>query len=709
MRQFLGSLLAATLLISGCSVQKSEKQGESNGAVTHARLLAANQDADNWLTVGRTYDEQRYSPLEQISDQNVGKLGLAWYSDLDTARGQEATPLVIDGVLYVSTAWSLVKAYDGATGKLLWTYDPKVPRETLVRACCDAVNRGLAAWGNLLYIGTLDGRLIAIERKTGTPMWSVDTTEKDKVYTITGAPRVIDGKVIIGNGGAEYIARGYISAYDATTGKRVWRFHTVPGDPSQPFEQPALAQAARTWTGEWWKYGGGGTVWDAIAYDPDLDLLYFGTANGGPWNASVRSPQGGDNLFTSSIVAVRSKTGEYVWHFQETPGDRWDFDSTQHIMLATLPVNGQLRRVVLHAPKNGFFYMLDAATGKFLSAKPFVRAINWTRDIDPVTGRPSPIPAAFYDKTGTPFISLPGAAGAHSWQPMSFSPKTGLVYIPVNEVSFPYAAAGPDWKPAELGYNTAMDAGKTAMPADIRQRGMARAGSTGALVAWDPVAQKTRWRVDYVGPWNGGSLSTAGNLVFEGTANGNFIAYSADKGQKLWWMPVQSGVMAAPMTYSINGVQYVAVMAGWGGVWDVATGVLADKSGPIRNISRLLVFKLGGTAQLPAAPPPPTRLPLDPPKLTGSPQQVEQGKALFARFCSVCHGDAAVSGALNPDLRYSATLENANTWRIIVIDGVLKEGGMVSWAPVMTSQEADNIRHYVTARAHEDAALAKQP
>lgn len=691
--------LGALALVTTCLIG-----AQGNPPVTIARLTNADADQGNWLSYGRTYDEQRFSPLTAINDGNVAQLGLAWSDDLDTNRGQEATPLEVDGTLYIATAWSKVRAYDAETGKLKWSYDPEVPREILAKACCDAVSRGVAIYDGKVYLATLDGRLIALNQTTGKPIWTIRTFPTTSNFTITGAPRVVKGKVLIGAGGAEYIARGFISAYDAQTGKMAWRFYTVPGNPAKPFEQPALKMAANTWGGHWWTYGGGGTVWDSISYDPKLNLVYFGTGNAEPWNGSIRAKEEGDTLFTSSIVAVNADTGKYVWHYQETPKDRWDFDSNQQIILANIKVAGADRRVVLHAPKNGFFYVLDAATGKFISGKPFT-AVTWAKGLDPVTGRPDYNPEAFYDKTKKPFVSVPGAAGAHSWQPMSYSAKTGLVYIPVNESGFPYAAADPKtWKPLAVGFQTGIDAGVISMPAIPAAREGAAKGTTGALVAWDPVAQKIAWTVHYVGPWNGGTLATAGNLVFQGTAGGSFNAYSADTGKSLWSTPVQTGVIAAPMTYSIKGEQYVAIMAGWGGVWDVATGVLADKSGLTRNISRLLVFKLGAKSVLPPAPAL-AQLPLDPPPVTGTPAQIAEGKSLYSPNCGNCHGDAAIAGGLNPDLRHSSTISSAATFRAVVLGGILKSTGMVSFAKDYSPKQAESIRHYLISRANEDKAL----
>lgn len=703
MRLKLLPLIAAMLPLAACNITSDEKGGTpvavASSGVTDAMIAQAPEG--EWLSYGRDYGEQRFSPLTQITDANADQLGLAWFHDLETARGQEATPLMHDGVLYISTAWSIVKAFDAKTGALKWSYDPEVPRETLVRACCDAVNRGVALYGDKLFVGTLDGRLVALDQKTGKVAWSKVVVPNQVDYTITGAPRVVKGKVLIGSGGAEYKARGYIAAYDVNTGNEVWKFHTVPGNPADGFENKALENAAKTWAGEWWKFGGGGTVWDSITYDPTTNLVLFGTGNAEPWNPAA-SGREGDSLYTSSIVAVNADTGEYAWHFQETPEDRWDFDSAQQITLADLNIGGQQRHVILHAPKNGHVYVLDAKTGQFISATPFVM-VNWATSIDPATGKATVNPAARYEKGSTPFVSLPGAVGAHSWQPQSFSPKTGLLYLPANNAGFPYAAA-KDWKASDIGFQTGIDGYATAMPADAKVRSATLAATTGALIAWDPVAKKAAWTVTLPSPSNGGVLSTAGNLVFQGTAGGDFVAYSADKGKQLWSFPAQSGIIAAPMTYAIGGEQYVAVMVGFGGVWDVATGVLAHKAKKQRNISRLVVFKLGGKAKLPDAPPM-VKMVLDPPPLTGTPQQVAAGGELYGRYCNVCHGDAAVAGGVNPDLRHSAALNAPEAIRSIVIDGALQHNGMVSFKSALKPEDADNIRHYLISRANEDKAL----
>jgi len=692
-------LLAAALLsLAACGKNGSPPATEG---VTDAMIAAAAEG--EWLSYGRDYAETRFATLKQINDGTVGQLGLAWFADLDTARGQESTPLMHDGVLYVTTAWSMVKAYDARTGALKWSYDPQVPREKLVDVCCDAVNRGVAIYGDKVYVGTLDGRLVALDAKTGKVVWDKLTIPEGSHMAITGAPRIVKGKVLIGSAGSEYFSRGYLAAFDAQTGDELWRFYTVPGDPSKPQEGKHLDAAVKTWSGDFWKLGGGGNVWDSITYDPVTDLVFFGTANAEPWNPAFRNTDGaGDSLYTASIVAVRPDTGEYVWHFQETPEDRWDFDSNQQITVVDLDIGGKKQRVLMHAPKNGFFYLLDARTGKFISGKPFVDGITWASGLDPVTGKPTVNPDAKYEVTGKPFLGSPGAVGAHSWTPMSYSPLTGLVYIPTNNTPQLYAP-DPDWKPGTTGFQLGIDATLGNVPADKAVRAATASAMTGALVAFDPVAGKVRWKVPYPMPTNGGTLATAGNLVFQGTADGEFRAYAADSGKQLWSFATQSGVLAAPMTYAIDGEQYVAVVVGWGGVWDVSAGsMVSSKITP--NISRVMVFKLGATGALPAPPPSAERV-LDPPPVSGTPQQIAQGTKLYTNSCSVCHGNAAVAGSLNPDLRHSTALGNPKLWQDIVHDGLLKQNGMVAWKDQFSPEQIEAIRLYVVKRANEDKAL----
>jgi alcohol dehydrogenase (cytochrome c)/quinohemoprotein ethanol dehydrogenase len=692
------------LMCGGCRRKDQGQPAASKPAdVNGSRIVAADREPGNWMTHGRTYSEQRFSPLKQINDRNVSQLRLAWSYDLDTHRGQEATPLVVDGVMYFTSAWSKVFALNARTGALLWSYDPKVPGEWGVNACCDVVNRGVAVWNGKVFVGTLDGRLIALDAATGTPVWKTLTVDRNSRYTITGAPRVAKGKVIVGNGGGEFGVRGYVSAYDAGTGKLVWRFYTVPGNPSKPFESPILAQAAKTWSGDWWKSGGGGTVWDAIVYDPELDLLYIGTGNGTPWSEKYRSPKGGDNLFTCSIVALRPDTGEYVWHYQEDFADDWDFDSDEQMILADVSIQGRPRKVLLQAPKNGFFYVIDRTNGTLISAKPFTY-INWATGVDMKTGRPLETALARYPG-GDPAPVVPGPLGAHSWQPMSYSPLTGLVYIPVNNVGFKYKSA-ENFEPKKLAPNYGIDVVAAGMPQDPNIKKAILDTVRGKLVAWDPLEQKQAWVVERPGPWNGGTLSTSGNLVFEGTAGGNFEAYRANTGEKLWSFAAQTGVMAGPVTYAIDGEQYVAVLAGWGGVFPLATGEVSFQSGRVRNISRMLVFKLGGTANLPALEPreePPLLPPLP---NRASAATVHKGEQLFQRYCAACHGDVAVSGGVLPDLRYSSALDG-DQWFSDVLEGMLKSEGMVSFAKELSHDDAASIRSYVIFRRNQTMAQKK--
>ena len=661
-----------------------------------ARLSRADRESGNWMLHGRTYDEQRFSPLKLVNDQDVGQLGLTWLYDLDTRRGQEATPIVVDGVMYFTTAWSKVFALNAATGAPLWSYDPKVIPEWAVNACCDVVNRGVAVWGGKVFFGTLDGRLIALDAATGRRVWEKLTIDRKFRYTITGAPRVVKGKVIIGNGGAEMGVRGYVSAYDTETGEMAWRFYTVPGDPAKPFENPILAKAAKTWTGQWWKYGGGGTVWDSIVYDSELGLLFIGVGNGGPWNPRIRSPRGGDNLFTCSIVALRPETGEYVWHYQENPDEAWDYDSDGQMILADLTIAGEARKVLLHAPKNGIFYVLDRATGALISAAPYTH-ITWASGVDMKTGRPVETALARYPGRN-PELIVPGPLGAHSWQPMSYSPITGLVYIPIQDAGFPYKSDA-DFHTKTLGFDVGIDFAAAGMPQDPAIKKAIMNSVRGRLVAWDPIRQKQAWDVDRPEAWNGGVVSTAGNLVFEGTAKGNFEAYRADTGARVWSYAIQTGAIAGPVTYMVNGEQYVAILAGWGGVFPLAAGEPALKSGRVRNVSRMLAFKLGGKAVLPALPEMEPEV-LHPPAAVADAATVHRGAQLYQRFCGNCHGDVAVSGGVLPDLRYSSTLTN-DQWFSVVLGGLLRENGMASFAKEISRRDAAAIRAYVIFRANE--------
>ena len=683
------------------------------------RIRNADQEPGNWLAHARTYDESRFSQLDQINVDNVADLGLAWYFDTGTNRGLEASPIVVDGVMYTTGAWSIVFAHNAVTGELLWTYDPEVPKAWGANACCDVVNRGVAVWKGRVYVGSLDGRLIAIDAATGKKDWEVNTIDRTKPYTITGAPRVLNDLVVIGNGGAEYGVRGYVTAYDTLSGAERWRFYTVPGDPSLPFEDSAMAVAAETWTGQWWEYGGGGTVWDSMAYDPEGNLLYIGVGNGSPWNQVIRSPGGGDNLFLSSIVALNADTGEYVWHYQTTPGDTWDYTATQHMILADLTIHGEQRKVLMQAPKNGFFYVLDRVTGEFISAEAYV-PVTWASRIDSETGRPVETPNARYQdpnplvemtpaeqvatlKAMTPAeieaaFAKPAPYGGHNWHPMSYSPATGLVYIPALDIPFGYGNE-PTFSFEEGRWNLAINTDLTIPPDDDGLvesiAGMVR----GHISAWDPISQKEVWRVQHAGSWNGGMLSTAGNLVFQGNSQGFMKAYRADDGQELWSAPTHTGVIAPPVTYSVNGRQYVAVVAGWGGAFALAAGRPAERLGQ-KPRGRILVYALGGDESLPV--PEPEKPPPEPPELPDdtTEEQLLLGASQYHMYCGVCHGAGVRSGGVVADLRHMLPGKYL-VFREIVADGLLKDQGMPGFGDVLDNDEIGAIQRYVIKEANK--------
>ena len=658
-------------------------------------LRAAN---NGWLSHGRTYSEQRHSPLNQINDKSVSGLGLAWSFDLGTSRGIEATPIIHDGIMYVTGTWNLVHALDARSGKLLWSFDPKIDKEQAAKGCCDVVNRGVAIWGDSVFTGTMDGRLISLDAKTGSVNWDVNTIDKSKPYTITGAPRIIDGKVMIGNGGAELGVRGYFSAYDAASGEMLWRFFTVPGNPADGFESDTMKMAAETWTGEYWTAGGGGTAWDSMAYDPELDLLYVGVGNGSPWNHGIRSPEGGDNLFLSSILAVRPDTGEYVWHYQTTPGETWDYTATQHMILAELQIDGKERKVIMQAPKNGFFYVLDRETGELLSAKNFV-PVTWASHIDMETGRPVESKFARY-YGAKPNLQLPGPLGAHNWHPMSYSPDTGLIYIPAQEAAWIYGEDG-NYKYAPGAWNTGTDFTLGMLPPQKGIFAALKSSLKGRLVAWDPVKQEQAWAFEHNGPWNGGLLSTSGNLVFQGTADAHFGAYNAKTGERLWRFFTQTGIVAAPVTYELDGEQYVAVASGWGGSYVLGFGGVMP-TGSVANVGRVLVFKLGASESLVPVPDQFKPTIVLPEPVEVSPEVFAKGLKAYANRCSLCHGDQAYSSGLTPNLRYSAFTKNAEAWKQVVLNGILASKGMPNFGSILDEETAEGIRAYVIHEALSD-------
>ncbi|MCB1684073.1 MAG: PQQ-dependent dehydrogenase, methanol/ethanol family [Pseudomonadales bacterium] len=678
-------------------------------AIDQNRLNGADSEPGSWLTHGRTYSETRESPLSQINPDNVSRLGLSWYFDTSTRRGLEASPLVIDGVLFTTGAWSTVFALNAKTGALIWSYDPRVPRAWGVNACCDVVNRGVAAWGDLIFVGALDGRLIALDRATGAVRWETLTIDPTRPYTITGAPRVVKGKVVIGNGGAEYGVRGYVSAYDAETGALDWRFHTVPGNPAEPFESDTMRMAAATWSGDlYWQVGGGGTVWDSMAYDPELDLLYIGVGNGAPWNRHIRSPGGGDNLFLSSIVALDPDTGDYVWHYQTTPGDTWDYTATQHMILADLPLHGQTRKVLMQAPKNGFFYVLDRSTGELLRANPFA-TVTWASHVDLETGRPVENPDLDYTRREK--WVLPGPLGAHNWQAMSVDVEAGVVYLPAQDNPLIYGMS-EQWQQTGLykrnpgGWNTGLEFGAIAQlfVDNLDDQPTPK----GYLKAFDPLTGEDKWVVEIPHYWNGGVLGTAGGLVFQGDALGYLTAYDKASGEVLWQFNTYTSMLAPPITFEIDGTQYLAILTGSGG-GDLFAGEAMDPvktaaSTTYGNQGRMLVFKLGGAAELPIPTAVDRTIPEQQP-VNASDEEIARGERLYNTYCTFCHGLIVRSGGSIPDLRRMSEGSH-EAFNQIVLEGLLARNGMASFADVMAVEDSESVHLYVRARAHEDREVA---
>lgn len=695
---YLSFFLAIFLLkLAACQSQyrpgSSEHVHEVLSAIDDEALRRSGEHPENWITHGRNYAEDRHSPLDQINRTTIDSLGLAWSLNLGTRRGVEATPLVVDGIMYLTGPWSLVYAIDARKGQLLWKFDPMVPGRYGEKACCDVVNRGLAMYKGKVYVGTIDGRLIAVDAVTGESKWEVLTVDTTKYYSITGAPRVVDGKVVIGNGGAEYGVRGYISAYAADSGDFLWRFYTVPGNPALGFESPAMEEAAKTWNGEWWKYGGGGTAWDAMAYDPELKLLYVGTGNGSPWVRKYRSPGGGDNLYLSSIVALNVEDGSLVWYYQTTPGETWDYTATQHLILADMEWQGKLRKILMQAPKNGFFYVLDRETGALLSADPYVY-VNWAKEVDLGTGRPVENDFSRYEKVNA--IIAPNYEGGHNWHPMAYNPGTGLVYIPALDNASVYGA-DPDWEAHESGFAvgngwnaaTGYDPGKE-LVRDTSIKGPVPAGK---LIAWDPVAKKQVWEVRHPTPWNAGVLSS-GNLIFQGTTDGRFCAYDARDGEKLWEADLGIGVIAAPVTYLIDGIQYVTIAAGWGG------GVGQKMKFTERLLpGTLFTFALRGHADYPDYPVEESKELIDL-EVNVSAEELTEGASLFTTYCALCHASVGSGGGNIPDLGYS----NEETYQIfhqIVLNGAYLSRGMPGFGDRLDPGKVELIKKYLISTARK--------
>ncbi|RUP34375.1 MAG: PQQ-dependent dehydrogenase, methanol/ethanol family [Curvibacter sp.] len=687
--RLLGAGLAGLALAATAALPARAQPANRVDQVDGAYIQANAARSTDWPSHGLDYAETRFSRLQKINTGNVSKLGLVWSYNLESTRGVESTPLVVDGVMYVTASWSVVHAVDVRSGKRLWSFDPQVDKSKGYKGCCDVVNRGVALYQGKVFVAAYDGRLIALNARTGQKVWEQDTLiDHTHSYTITGAPRVIKGKVVIGNGGAEYGVRGYVTAYDAGTGAQAWRWFTVPGDPSKPFENEAMARAAKTWdaSGKWWESGGGGTAWDTMAYDPELNLMYIGTGNGSPWARSKRSPGGGDNLYLASIVALNPDTGEYVWHYQETPGDNWDYTSTQPMILADLKIDGRLRKVILHAPKNGFFFVIDRTNGRFISVKNFVD-VNWAKGYD-ANGRPIENPEA--RATDKPYDAVPGPFGAHNWHSMSFNPQTGLVYLPAQNVPL-NLMDNRNWKfngnqPGEphggLGWNLAMYA-NVEPP---------KSKPFGRLIAWDPVRQKAAWTQEQVSPWNGGTLTTAGNLVFQGTADGRLIAYDAKTGAKLWESPTGTGVVAGPITYEVDGRQYVSVAVGWGGVYGLAQRA-TDRQGP----GTVYTFAVGGKAPLPDFVA--YRLGELVSGVKYDPAQVQAGTMLYVSNCVFCHGVPGVDRGGNiPNLGYmdAAMIEHLDKF---IFKGPAMARGMPDFSERLSLDDVQKIKAFIQGTA----------
>ncbi|MDP9141263.1 MAG: PQQ-dependent dehydrogenase, methanol/ethanol family [Pseudomonadota bacterium] len=650
--------------------------------------LSAPADGSNWAAWGRTFDEQRFSPLDEVNTQTVSRLGLAWSLELDQVWNVSSQPLAVDGVIYTAVGYSHIYAIDARTGSILWNYDPKVSARKMRMAWG---SRGLAYYKGKVYAGVQDGRLFALDASSGALVWEVQTTEPGDNRYITGAPRVFNGKVIVGHGGADFgHVRGYVTTYDAETGAQLWRWFVVPGNPADGFENPAMEAAAKTWTGEWWKFGGGGTVWNAMTYDAEFNRIYLGTGNGSPWNHKLRSPDGGDNLYLCSVVALDATTGEYLWHYQTTPGESWDFNSTMDMVLADVDIEGVKRKVLMHAPKNGFFYMLDRDNGKLISAEK-IGKVTWAERVDLKTGRPVEVRGARYENGEA--LTWPGSGGTHNWQPMAYSPDTGLVYIPAREMAGYYNDEGRkprEWKMVDgdvMGLKGFFD--------DIPKT----AGKT-SLLAWNPLTQTKAWENPTPGATAGGVIATHGGLVFQGRADGLFVATDAATGKELWSYNMGVGTQAAPMTYSVDGKQYVTILAGWGGAPSLLGSLSAQHGWVGRQFPRrMLTFVLDGDAKLPSSPAPIAKVePVDDPAFKVDPVLAGKGKLLYGNTCSICHGVGAIAGGYAPDLRASQVPLSAEAFKAIVQGGALQARGMPPFTEY-TDEQLESMRHYLRERA----------
>lgn len=698
----------AVLLLAALGVDACQRSAPA-GDVTDARLRAADAEPQNWLTSGRDAAGTYFSPLASINKTNVQRLGLAWEYRLGTKRGLEATPIVVDGTLFTSGNWGRVYALDAATGRERWTFIPRVNAEYARRACCDAVNRGVAVWRGRVYVTTLDGYLYALDAQTGAVRWKADTfVDRTRSYTSTGAPQVAGNVVVIGNAGADLNVRGYLSAYDLVTGELRWRFFTVPRDPSLGQDHPDLGPAARTWDPHsLWSFGGGGTVWDSMLFDPKLNLLFVGTGNSAPYPAWQRSPAGGDNLYLASILAIDPDSGRLKWFYQTVPAESWDYTATAKMVMADITIGGRRRPVLMQAPKNGFFYVLDRQSGELLAADKYV-AVNWADHVDLKSGRP--VLTGLADYSVEPRIVFPSAVGAHSWHPMAYSPQTGLAYIPAIESAMVYAnlmpaRQGPPDPTQWLNVYTSFPEeyepdvlrqqfGVAAPPLADLERGQSIPRRRGVLRAWNPQTGKVVWERESAFYADGGTLATGGGLVFQGGLSGELIALSADDGQELLRLQTGSSMIAGPMTYSVGGVQYVAIMAGLGGAegWVFPRGSAAYKYG---NEGRVLAFKLDG-----APPHLPTAivetLPAEPPAQVATAEEIAHGESLFVQNCAMCHANSG--RGLLPDLRRLSPGTHA-AFDAIVRGGALTASGMPGFSDRLSEADAHQVHAYLIDEA----------
>lgn len=715
-RTRLASAMLAMVVAGGlaaCNRAPERAVLAPEGKLDRARLLAVDSEPGAWLTTGRDFGKTHYSPLDLINEQNVQRLGFAWQFETGTGRGMEATPIVIDGVMYTSGVAGRVYALDAANGRLLWRFEPQINGKVNRGACCDMVNRGVAVWQGRVYVAAFDGVLYALDAKDGKVLWQADTLDdKQRGYSVTGAPQVAGRVVVIGNGGGEYDARGYVTAYDLETGAQAWRFYTVPGDPKKPYEHPELEQAAKTWDPDSrWEFGMGGTPWDALAYDPELNLLYVGTGNAAPWNRKLRSPKGGDNLYLSSILAINPDTGRLVWYYQQVPGEQWDYTATQPFVLATLELGGAARKVLMHAPKNGFFYVLDRATGELLSAEKYAD-VTWATHVDLKTGRPAEDKARADYGDGKPKLVFPSPIGAHNWNPMSYSAKTGLVYIPTIHVGALFAEPPRPgkWLPGRMNTNVQVGfsfqlAAPEALPPALKPladpKFLARqpdVAPSAALRAWDPVRHKFVWSVPNSSFMDhGGVLSTAGGLVLQGGLDGVLRVFRDTDGGLLKQIEVGTAMIAAPATYTVEGVQYVAILAGsGGGGWSswLPQNVAFRKG----NANRIIAFRLdGGATPVPPDLPPPGPIPQPPPQ-NGTPADIAAGAATFAANCTSCHTNSWPAPI--PDLRRTSAATHA-VFKDIVLRGALQARGMPRFDDVLSEAEVEKVQAYVLSLAHE--------